>query len=84
MTEALLARVKSLTARETQVLRFIGKGFSNPEIAKTLCITLSTAKAHVSSVLAKLKVDNRSKAAVIATKILETNPEIFSVNVVHK
>lgn len=75
LSEALEALVASLTAREMQVFKFIGKGFSNPEISEALCITLSTVKAHVSSILAKLKVDNRSKAAVIATKILGTEAE---------
>ncbi|MCM1010516.1 MAG: LuxR C-terminal-related transcriptional regulator [Fusobacterium sp.] len=84
MDEALQVLVSSLTSREMQVFKFLGKGYSNPEIAEALCITLSTAKAHVSNVLAKLKVDNRSKVAVIATKILETDPEIFSVEVVNK
>ncbi len=83
MNEALQVLVNSLTAREMQVFKYIGKGFSNPQIAKALCITISTVKAHVSNILAKLKVDNRSKAAVIATKIVETDPEIFSVEVVN-
>lgn len=84
LNEALEALVSSLTAREMQVFKFIGKGFSNPEIAKALCITLSTVKAHVSSIFGKLKVDNRSKAAVIATKILATELENFSCEVVKK
>lgn len=84
LNEALEALVASLTAREMQVFKFIGKGFSNPQIAKALCITLSTVKAHVSNIFVKLKVDNRSKAAVIATKILETELENFSCEAVKK
>ena len=60
--------VEKLTLREKQVFKYMGLGYSNPQIAAALCITISTVKAHVSSILSKLKVDNRSKVAVIASK----------------
>ena len=58
----------TLTKREIEVLNFMTKGFSNPQIAKKLVITESTAKAHVSNILEKLSVKNRVLAIVKAIK----------------
>ncbi|PHD21745.1 DNA-binding response regulator [Bacillus wiedmannii] len=57
-----------LTKREQQVLREIAKGRSNKEIAAELHITEQTVKTHVSNVLAKLEVDDRTQAALHAVK----------------
>ena len=57
-----------LTERELEVLALIVNGYNNPEIAKKLVITRSTAKAHVHSILQKLYVKDRTKAAVCAMK----------------
>ncbi|MCU5705634.1 response regulator [Bacillus wiedmannii] len=57
-----------LTKREQQVLREIAKGRSNKEIAAELHITEQTVKTHVSNVLAKLEVDDRTQAALYAVK----------------
>lgn len=57
-----------LTERELEVLSLIVEGLSNVEIADRLCIAKATAKAHVHSILQKLYVDDRTKAAVIALK----------------
>jgi two-component system, NarL family, response regulator LiaR len=57
-----------LTARELAVLRLLGRGDDNFEIAADLGISPRTAKAHVSSILAKLEVSNRVQAAVVAAK----------------
>ena len=46
----------------------IVEGLSNPEIAERLVITKATAKAHVHSILQKLYVDDRTKAAIMAMK----------------
>jgi len=57
-----------LTEREMEVLSLIVEGLSNPQIADRLFITRATAKAHVHSILQKLCVDDRTKAAVTAMK----------------
>lgn len=57
-----------LTEREMEVLSLIVEGLSNPEIAERLFITRATAKAHVHSILQKLYVDDRTKAAIMAMK----------------
>jgi two-component system, NarL family, nitrate/nitrite response regulator NarL len=51
-----------LTAREVDVIRLIGQGLSNKEIARELCIALPTVKNHVHSVLEKLQVRRRGDA----------------------
>ncbi len=55
-----------LTLREKEVLKLIVNGYSNKEIAGKLNITLRTVKAHVSSILMKLNVNDRTQAAVLA------------------
>lgn len=57
-----------LTEREMEVLALIVEGLSNPQIADRLFITRATAKAHVHSILQKLYVDDRTKAAITAMK----------------
>ncbi|MDQ1073284.1 response regulator [Streptomyces canus] len=59
-------RVAALTAREREVLAFVGSGLSNGQIARRLHVVEGTVKAHVSSILARLGVDNRAAAAVVA------------------
>lgn len=57
-----------LTDRELEVLCMIAAGKENAEIAETLVISQHTVKNHVSSVLAKLGVENRIQAAVYAVR----------------
>ncbi|MEW9528201.1 response regulator [Microbispora sp. NPDC049125] len=59
-------RIDALTAREREVLAFLGGGLSNGQIARRLHVVEGTVKAHVSSILARLAVDNRAAAAVMA------------------
>ncbi|WTY22277.1 response regulator transcription factor [Streptomyces anulatus] len=59
-------RVAGLTPRERDVLSHLGGGLSNGQIARRLHLVEGTVKAHVSSVLARLGVDNRAAAAVVA------------------
>jgi NarL family two-component system response regulator LiaR len=55
-----------LTEREIEVLRLIAKGFSNAEISVKLFLSEGTVRNHVSSILGKLGVADRTQAAVIA------------------
>ncbi|MEV7616232.1 response regulator transcription factor [Streptomyces sp. NPDC089799] len=59
-------RVEALTARERDVLAHLGGGLSNGRIARRLEVAEGTVKAHVSSILARLGVENRAAAAVVA------------------
>lgn len=58
----------TLTEREHEVLAKIVEGKTNTEIAKDMCISVHTVKAHVGSVLEKLAVTDRVKAAVKAVR----------------
>ena len=53
-----------LTERETQVLRFLTGGFSNREIADSLRVSEGTVKNHISSILSKLGVRDRTRAVL--------------------
>ena len=57
-----------LTERELDVLGLIARGFSNHQIAEELTISEKTVKTHVSNILSKLHVDDRTQAAIYALK----------------
>ena len=59
---------EDLTKRENEILMLISEGKSNQEIADELFITLKTVKTHVSNILAKLEVEDRTQAAIYAFK----------------
>lgn len=59
---------EDLTNRELEILSYIAKGYSNQEIADTCFITLKTVKTHVSNILSKLDVSDRTQAAIYAFK----------------
>lgn len=77
VTEKLVHRVHrqhqnqlhdELTSREMEILLLIAQGKSNQEIADELFITLKTVKTHVSNILAKLNVEDRTQATIYAFK----------------
>jgi len=55
-----------LTDRETEVLRLVAKGLSNPDIAGRLSVTEATVRSHVSNILSKLHLANRVQATLYA------------------
>jgi NarL family two-component system response regulator LiaR len=57
-----------LTARETEVLRYLALGKSNKEIATVMVITEKTVRTHVSSILGKLDMSSRTQAALYAVR----------------
>lgn len=59
---------KSLTLRQIEVLRLLGEGYTNKEIARALEITERTAKAHVAAIFDALDADNRTQAVIAAQR----------------
>jgi len=57
-----------LTEREMEVLKLIAGGYSNQKIADQLVISVGTVKGHVSNILSKLHLADRTQAAVYAWK----------------
>jgi LuxR family maltose regulon positive regulatory protein len=55
-------RLDPLTPRELEILRLICQGYSNPEIASELVVTLNTIKKHTSNIYSKLGVSSRTQA----------------------
>jgi NarL family two-component system response regulator LiaR len=62
------ASPEELTERELEVLRLIASGLNNREIANTLVISEKTVKTHVSNILSKLHLGDRTQAAIYALR----------------
>jgi len=62
------AAVDDLTGRELEVLGLIARGFNNREIAEKMVISEKTVKTHVSSILGKLHLEDRTQAAIYALR----------------
>lgn len=60
---------EALTLHETEVLRLTARGYTNVHIARALCISVSTVKKHLRSVVSKLGVSGRTQAAVRAVEL---------------
>lgn len=63
------SQTSPLSSREMEVLICVTQGLSNKEIAQKLCISHQTVKNHITSILRKLGVDDRTQAAVHAIKM---------------
>ncbi|NES31762.1 response regulator [Micromonospora terminaliae] len=62
--------LKSLTEQERRILEYVAEGLTNREIAGRMFLAEKTVKNYVSSVLAKLGLERRTQAAVLATRLL--------------
>lgn len=71
----------TMTFREVEVLRLIGEGLTNQEIADELTLSLYTVKSHVRSILEKMGAKNRWEAAAIAKErgLIRSNPSDASM-----
>ncbi len=68
-TEALIARLSTLTPQQVRVLMMLSGGLLNKQIAYELGVSEATVKAHVSAILQKLGVESRTQAVIAAGKI---------------
>jgi DNA-binding NarL/FixJ family response regulator len=69
LTAALLTRLATLTPQQVRVLMMLSEGLLNKQIAYELSVSEATIKAHVSAILQKLQVENRTQAVIAAAKI---------------
>lgn len=74
MREAAKEVFAELTRREMEVLEQLGQGLRNREIAERLFISEKTVKNHISSIFAKLQVNDRTEAALLAARHGLTDP----------
>ncbi|WP_405640370.1 response regulator [Streptomyces sp. NBC_00019] len=73
-TPGMSPELTSLSPRERDILALIGEGLTNREIGKKLYLSEKTVKNHISRLLAKLGVQRRVQAAVIASHLDRPNP----------
>ncbi|RLP85905.1 MULTISPECIES: response regulator transcription factor [unclassified Micromonospora] len=66
--------LRSLTEQERRILEYVAEGLTNREIAARMFLAEKTVKNYVSSVLAKLGLERRTQAAVLATRLLGKTP----------
>jgi DNA-binding CsgD family transcriptional regulator len=73
----VLSRISSLSERELQVFRLLAEGRSNRKISARLWVTERTVKSHVAQILAKLDVESRLQAGLVAFAwmVLDRNGE---------
>ncbi|MBX3001715.1 MAG: response regulator transcription factor [Caldilineaceae bacterium] len=67
-----------LTERELQIVRLTAKGYTNPEIALELCVSVNTVKTHLRKIYEKVAVSNRVELAAVApsfeNRLSESSP----------
>lgn len=63
-----LTAIEELTEREREVIRLVARGLSNQEIATAYVISEKTVKTHISNILAKLNLKDRTQLAIFALK----------------
>lgn len=68
-------RLSRLTPQQVRVLGMLGEGMLNKQIAHELGISEATVKAHVSAILSKLEVDNRTQAVIAAAPLMKAEIE---------
>lgn len=74
----------ALTSRQAEILDLIGQGLSNKEIARQLCIELSTVKNHVHQILDRLQVHRRAEAAALVRPLVATDLDHLTANKAEK
>src|SRR5690606_17193009 len=72
--DRLAARLNSLTPQQFRVLQRVAEGWLNKQIAAELGFTERTAKAHMSAIIEKLNVRNRTQAGVLLRTLELTDP----------
>ncbi|MBB3112246.1 DNA-binding NarL/FixJ family response regulator [Paenibacillus phyllosphaerae] len=68
LSDSELAALKALTEREQEILALLGQGLNNKEMADRLVITEGTVKNHVSNLIAKLGLRDRTQAALLSVR----------------
>lgn len=61
----LSREIQQLTMREKTIINLLSKGYSNDDIAQTLCLSKLTVKTHIKNIFKKLKVNNRTEAILV-------------------
>jgi two-component system, NarL family, response regulator DevR len=69
------AELKSLSPQESRVLDFIAEGMTNRQIAEAMFLSEKTVKNYTTGLLAKLKMNSRTEAAIYATKVKLSGPD---------
>jgi DNA-binding NarL/FixJ family response regulator len=67
-TQSNTTVTEALSEREIDVLRLLARGFTNAEIAEELSLSQGTVRNYVSAILAKLEVEDRTQAAILAIR----------------
>lgn len=68
-TDQLIDKVSKLTGRQLEVFNLLSSGLLNKQIAYKMDVTEATVKAHLTSIMRKLEVNNRTEVVLIANKI---------------